>query len=91
MILELMKKEVILLTNQRRFYVSSSFDFEFEGCYLLFSVNTIYEIEQSVRINKPVGIITSFQKEINIINNMLLRENKIDSETAGQIIAFLGK
>lgn len=44
-----------------------------------------------MRINKPVGIISSFQKELNIINDMLLSDNKIETETAGQIITFLGK
>lgn len=66
--------------------------FDLERCNIIFfSVNILYETEQSVRNNKPVGIISSFQREINIINNMLRSDNKIESETAGQIITFLGK
>lgn len=65
---------------------------DLERFYILFfPVNILYETEQSVRNNKPVGIISSFQKEVNIINNMLRSDNKIENETAGQIITFLGK
>lgn len=94
---EMIKQEMILWISPRKFCVSNvcvkTQDYNQNNWFYNFdfTVNILYETEQSVRINKPVGIITSFQKEINIINDMLLSENKIESETAGQIITFLGR
>ncbi|KAJ8941235.1 hypothetical protein NQ318_015667 [Aromia moschata] len=52
--------------------------------------NVLYEIDESIRHNNPVEIMSSFSKEINEINNMLLSPSKVVYEMAGQLVVFLG-
>ncbi|KAJ8931709.1 hypothetical protein NQ314_015356 [Rhamnusium bicolor] len=52
--------------------------------------NVLQETDESVRHSNPVNIMSSFSKEVHEINNMLLDPNVIVSETAGQLVVFLG-
>ncbi|KAG5897481.1 hypothetical protein JTB14_031106 [Gonioctena quinquepunctata] len=52
--------------------------------------NVLQEMNESVRHGLPVSLISSFSKETQELEKMLLSPEKIVYETAGQIIVLLG-
>lgn len=56
----------------------------------IFSENVLYRIDENVRNDKHIELLTSFLNEIDEIHQDLLSSKELRATTAAQLVVFLG-